>query len=429
VGDVQVQECYEFFCEKERTGESFTLADLATAVGWKPKTVSTYPSKKWDKILKKLPDGRFNVVGVLEMSADQFARMHSQANRLSSDPLKPELPVEVERFVVKARQAAMLALDIYNRPATLFKTEGFVVMMIIAWTSLLHAIFERRGTQCFYTEPDGSPQMVDGDEKAWELARCIKEFYPGITDGVTKNLEFMIGLRNKIEHRFAPAIDPGVVGCCQAMLLNFDDLLSREFGAYYAIRESLAVPLQTAHMRDASAQSALKRFQGEHYEDLKEYVESFYGSLTDEVFQDERFSFRVYLIPKIANHRQSSDAAFEFVKVDRNNPEDMDQLRKIALIRDRHVPVANPGKLRPGAVVREVASRLGKTFNMHTHRQAWSFYKVHKPGLSAEGCNVKYCQFDDAHQDYVFTTDWVEFLVKKLADGAEYARVTAVKFR
>src|SRR5690606_25552096 len=110
-------------------------------------------------------------------SEGEYIRMMSQADRLSNDPKKPDLPLEVERMVVKAREAAILALDIYNRPATIFRTEGFTVMMIIAWTALFHGIFEQKGINYFYLKDDGSPELIDGDEKAWEISKCINEYY------------------------------------------------------------------------------------------------------------------------------------------------------------------------------------------------------------------------------------------------------------
>ena len=47
----------------------------------------------------------------------------------------------------------MLAVDVYNKPATSFKSGAYIVLMVIAWTSLLHAIFERRKTPYFYRNP------------------------------------------------------------------------------------------------------------------------------------------------------------------------------------------------------------------------------------------------------------------------------------
>ncbi len=109
----------------------------------------------------------------------------------------------------------MLALQIYNSTATVFRTEGFTVLMVIAWTSLFHAIFEQRNEPYFYTEPDGvTPKMVDGDQKAWELETCMKKFWGSADHAVRRNLSFFISLRNRVEHRYVPSIDPHVAGEC-----------------------------------------------------------------------------------------------------------------------------------------------------------------------------------------------------------------------
>lgn len=55
---------------------------------------------------------------------------------------------------------------------------------------------------------------------------------------------FSIPLRNKIEHKSLPQIDPDLFAECQAMLLNFDKILELEFGLDYCIRESLSFSLQ-----------------------------------------------------------------------------------------------------------------------------------------------------------------------------------------
>lgn len=38
-------------------------------------------------------------------------------------------------------QSALLAVEIYNKPRTPFRVEGFITQMIIAWTRLFHANF------------------------------------------------------------------------------------------------------------------------------------------------------------------------------------------------------------------------------------------------------------------------------------------------
>lgn len=44
----------------------------------------------------------------------------------------------------KSREAALAAVQIFNNPNISFKSESYVVLMIIAWTYLLHAYFRAR---------------------------------------------------------------------------------------------------------------------------------------------------------------------------------------------------------------------------------------------------------------------------------------------
>ena len=64
----------------------------------------------------------------------------------------------------------------------------------------------------------------------WDLAECVRRYYLGNNPPQRANLEFMIRLRNKIEHRDHPELDPTLYGEYQAMLMNFEELLASEFG-------------------------------------------------------------------------------------------------------------------------------------------------------------------------------------------------------
>ena len=46
------------------------------------------------------------------------------------------LPYDVKALVEKARETALLAVETYNRPTASFRSGAYVVLMIIAWTSL-----------------------------------------------------------------------------------------------------------------------------------------------------------------------------------------------------------------------------------------------------------------------------------------------------
>lgn len=415
---------YKFFSEKEKNLQSFSLTELATFTGWSESTLKTYLTKKWDKFLTP-KDGSFVVSGIIKYSEEEYLRLMSQAQKNYVEPTKPRFDTEVEKLIIKAKESGLLALDIYNRPATTFKSEGFIVMIIIAWTSLLHAVFQKRGIDYYYKENDGTYKIVDGDYRAWELTECLKNYFGDKDNAITSNLKFLIGLRNKIEHRYVPTIDGHVVGECQAALLNFDDILTQEFGEYYALKEFISVPLQTSNIRTERQIEMMKKFQGEQYDLVKNYIDTYREQLEENIYQDPKYSFRVFLIPKIGNHHSSSDVAIEFIKYDPENPEDMATYQKqIALIKEKKVPVVNPGKLKPGEVALEVEKRIKQKFSVSYHHPlAYKYYKVRPIEKKAEGCNIKYCQFDDAHKDFVYTQAWVDFLVDKLSNEEEYNKI------
>src|SRR5690606_6968710 len=116
----------------------------------------------------------------------------------------------------------------------------------------------------------GQPRMADGDKKAWELKNCLKEYYKGQTRPEVANLEFFIALRNKIEHRFIPTLDLTLSGKCQALLLNFEELLTTEFGTYFSLGSGLSLALQISSFPE-ERQIALNRVQARHLAAIKKF--------------------------------------------------------------------------------------------------------------------------------------------------------------
>jgi hypothetical protein len=160
---------------------------------------------------------------------------------------------------------------------------------------------------------------------------------------VKTNLEFFVKLRNKLEHRSMPGIDIDIFGECQALLFNFEDLLVTEFGQKYALNESLSLALQFSCHRNENQQTAIRKLHKSLAKDVVSYVNAFRSSLSIEQLQDMQFSYKVFLIPKPANHTGSADLAVEFVKYDQTNPEEMARIsRGIALIKPPATTIARP---------------------------------------------------------------------------------------
>jgi hypothetical protein len=130
------------------------------------------------------------------------------------------LPQIVKEHIEKCRSSALAAVDSYNRPGPRFRTAQFVILIIVAWTAFFHAIFYRRGRRPWFRRqsPGGHGRYVriDGEPKHWDLGECLKQYFGDRQPPERKNLEFLIGLRNKIEHRHLPGLDPALYGECQS---------------------------------------------------------------------------------------------------------------------------------------------------------------------------------------------------------------------
>jgi hypothetical protein len=333
--------------------------------------------------------------------------------------MSKRLSKNTANLLEKAKESALLAVDVYNKPKTSFRAGGFVVLMCIGWISLLHAIFEKNKVKYFYKKSNGRYERINGDKKAWELLRSSKEFYKDDQSPVYKNILFFSELRNKIEHRFMPVLDSLIAGECQALLLNFEELLVQEFGEKNSIIENLFIPLQLTKQKRAIPKTK------QDTEVLK-FITAFRNSLSNTIADSQKYSFKAFFIPKLGNHRNSSDVVIEFVKFNPDNPEEMKKYQKMLIgIKEKTVQVVNPGKYKPGVIYEMIKNKLsntkirkletqGKFISWHT-----SMWKKHKVRPSAKSknykkCDTKYCQYDEPHKDYIYTDEWVGFLIQEL---------------
>lgn len=318
------------------------------------------------------------------------------------------LPKKVSNLLEKARESATLAVDIYNKPRTSFRSGGFIVLMCIAWLSLIHSIFEKEKRQYFYKEGN-KYKKIDGEKKAWELGKSAEEYF-WLDDPRFKNIDFFIKLRNKVEHRFMPSIDADLVWECQASLINFENLLVHEFWEKYSLLEHLFVPLQF---------TSRKRLIPKEVEEKKtlEFIKQYRDSIDQTISQSQEYSFKMFIVPKLGNHRNTSDVAVEFVKFDPHNPEDMEKYEKVLIgIKEKQVLVANQWKYRPSKILEIIEKTTGVRRNASWHTSMWKKYKVRPSKWSSDpkNCNSKYCQFDEASttKDYIYTDEWIKLLVE-----------------
>ena len=316
--------------------------------------------------------------------------------------------------------AALLAVEVYNKPRTTFRSQAYIVLMIIAWTRLFHAYFNKIiSNRYYYKEKTGRYQRINGDRKAWELKTCIEK-YESLSEPVKANLQFFIDLRNKIEHHNVAEreVDVLIFGECQSLLYNYEKVLIDVFGEEYAINESLAFSLQFSYMRHKEQKQASKRVLSAEMQEIWNYIKNYRSNLSEEVFNSQEYSIKLIQIPKISNTSRN-DLAIEFVRWNELDPKDRERYLKLtAIIKDKRVVVEaiNSGILRPREVMRRVKKETQIGFNQHHHTWLYTIFLVRPPGQdpNPENTNTKYCNYDYAHKDYLYQESWVEFIVKLL---------------
>jgi len=336
---------------------------------------------------------------------------------------------KTKNIVESSIESALLAVEVYNKPRASFRREGYVTLMVIAWTKLFHAFFNHEiGPKYFYKEENGRYKLVDNERKAWELKTCIKEFKKikpdFLTPSVEANLIFFVGLRNKIEHRHITKseLDTLVFGECQSLLYNFENILVKLFSEEYAINESLSFALQFSKLRTKEQELANKNILSREVTEIRKYIEDYKSSLSDDVYNSQEYSIKLIQIPKITNTSRS-DAAIEFVRWDELSQQDKSMYEKItAIIKDKVIKkeVVNAGRLKAGDVLKTVNKKLNFALNHHDHKCLYYVFSVRPTAEEKRDkfdTNIDYCHYDEPHNDYVYKDSWIDFIANVFNQG------------
>jgi hypothetical protein len=318
---------------------------------------------------------------------------------------------------------ARLAVDLYNRTGTERRLEAFVVHMTLAWLKALQARWERDGLDLYQRDERGWRKKGKyGDHLTIPLSQMLRcEFKP--KNPVRKNIEFFIGLRNRIEHRYDAETALLVSGKTEALMLNYEDYLTATFGADEGLAEELRFPIFVSSIT-GRAVTSIKEVRKRVPMSVRTYIEKFDADLDDAVAEDGRYEFRVTLIPQLGP-KSNADAAINFVRLDELTAEQREEVERVqAIVRDKQVPVTDVGFL-PKEVATEISERLGIRFTVNDHTKCWQHFQIRPPKDDAhpERTNADFCVYSKAFRRYTFTPAWVEKLARDLDDPKKHRKI------
>ncbi|GAL77128.1 hypothetical protein JCM19275_228 [Nonlabens ulvanivorans] len=287
-------------------------------------------------------------------------------------------------LLTKSREAMLSAVQIFNNPNIHFKSESFIVLSNIAWMYLLHAYYREKKIEYRYHTVVNTRKRFDktkrGAFKFWELERCLNENESPIDSVTASNLRFLIGLRHEIEHQMTTKIDEYLSARFQSCCLNFNLYIKKLFDSKYAIDKHLSVSLQFSTINEEQTEK-LKEFT-DLPKNIATYINDFDDKLSDELYNDIRFSYRVLYVPKSANNKGQADKVIEFIPA--NTPEAEGLNKEYVLIKEKEKQ-----KHLPSNIVTLMKDKGFSKFSMHKHTQLWKKLDGKNPsknyGVSVEG--------------------------------------------
>ena len=140
--------------------------------------------------------------------------------KTSFDPITG-LNVYNDERLIRAREAMIMAVTIFNSGGHKFKTELFAVLANIAWTYLLHEHYERRV----------AIQPSNADGTTFALSQMLGRPDCPLSKGMRNNLHALKSIRDEVEHKLLARSDIKWLPLFQACCLNFDNTLVSWFGS------------------------------------------------------------------------------------------------------------------------------------------------------------------------------------------------------
>lgn len=218
-------------------------------------------------------------------------------------------------LIGKSREAALSAIRVFNDPQVGFKSETFIVLMVIAWTYLLHAHYRSKRVEYRYFRQGPKRRVFDrtkhGAFKHWELERCLNDAKSPVDRDTANNLRFLIGLRHEIEHQMTRSLDNFLSGRYQACAINYNNYLKQLFGKRYAIDQQLTYSIQFVQLSHEQVGGAKPAAAIPDL--LRAYVAEFDAELSHDEYNSERYSFRLLFKRKLVNRPGQADKVIEFI--------------------------------------------------------------------------------------------------------------------
>jgi len=304
-----------------------------------------------------------------------------------------------DELISKSRESALSAVQIFNNPLIKFKSETFIVLMIISWTYLLHAYYRKNKIVYKCIKKKGETRnryerTPEGAIKYIGLLECLNKKECPLDMQTKTNLRFLIEIRNEIEHRMTTRLDNYMSAKFQACCLNYNRYIKDLFTASHGIDKYLSFSLQFSSISIDQKDQLLEEYNLP--KNIEGFISNFENALDESIYNHPNYAYRVIFTQKMVNHKNQADQVIEFVKPDSKLGGEINTVYIREKDKEKYLPKQ----------IEEIMKKEGyQDFTVSKHTQLWQ-------KLNAKG-NTSYGGYPfQGKQDWAWHKPWLDIVRK-----------------
>lgn len=211
MGTKKQKAIFDFLKHARANNVKFDVETVVKVTGWKQTSTKTLlRSRHYSSVVRRTEDGQYVSIIDPNLSFEEFVQAVSQSSGNKTIPgLDNPLVKHLHR---EARDAFVLAIELFNRPSIPNKHGPFAVILAMAWEKLLKA-------RLIAIEGKESVIFEDGNSLGFE--KCIRKVFPNPNGSTGRNLLELKEMRDGSVHLLVPEIGNLTTPFFQAAVINF----------------------------------------------------------------------------------------------------------------------------------------------------------------------------------------------------------------
>ena len=311
---------------------------------------------------------------------------------------KTGLHLKGDELLIKAREAMISAVRIFNSAGLTFRSELFIVTAIIAWTYLCHARLKNLGISYTY------PPQKNGEVRNWEVEKCLDSQQLSIKQDIIQNLKVLIRIRHEIEHRSTSQVDEALFPFLQACCFNFNEIISKWFGPKFGIEETLPIALQMATFGGDQI-SYLKKGSSTPT-NIAQILQKLERPLSTDITNSPQFKMKIAILPVAANRPSAGHITIEIEKA----AEGSSEVGKPVVFKE-----IQKARYTERDIVEKMAGLGFKKFTTSKHRALWR-------GMNAKAKGKGFGQAGDYKGSWIWFETWITLVEKHCRENESQLR-------